>query len=662
MSKLKWLVVVVVVVCHTSAVFAQRPGGSMKPKPQGAAQGGKKAAAPAKPPQSKLPAPVRERSSVQMDVAPVNESDRSEASVSAGEIDFLVEAKLRDLGTQPNPIASDEVFLRRVYLDVAGRIPSLEETKKFLDSTAPQKREDLIDELLSSPDYVSNFYNFWADTLRLVQYPQANIVGEPYMAYVKDQIRQNRPYDQWVYEMLTADGKLWDNPATGFQLRDEGMPLPYVDNTVRVFLGTQIGCAQCHDHPFDNWSQYQFYQLAAFTAGTRTRLKPPADPAKAKAKGNPANRLIEEARAAAPGGNVSGEYQRVVRANSYEVFEVPATLRLPHDYAYADAKPKDVVKPQVLWGKVPETAQGGTPREQFAAWVTSHDNERFKRTIANRMWKRLLGIGLIEPIDDFRDDSDCANEKLLRFLSDNVKRMDFNLKEFSRTILYSKTYQRESTDYQLTSGEMYYFPGPVLRRMTAEQVWDSILTLAVNNPWAFQRPTAEDFKDAIDLDLHNATMADAERVAQKFASTYHQGAYRKLLNQFSYQGNILCRSSELPSPLPAEHFLRQFGQGDRETINGQDDSATVPQILAMFNGPITHVMLESGSVIYDNVMEAANPRDAVDTIFLSTLTRMPGNEDRREALREVQRADRPAVGLGNVIWALLNTREFLFVQ
>lgn len=661
MNKLEWLVVMVV-LCHTSSVFAQRPGGPARPRSQAAAPGGKKPAVPAKPPQSKLPAPVRQPSSVQMDVVPVNPAGRSEAAVSAGEIDFLVEAKLRDLGIQPNPIASDEVFLRRVYLDVAGRIPSLAEANKFLDSTEPQKREDLIDELLSSPDYVSNFYNFWADTLRLVQYPQANIVGEPYLAYVKDQIRQNRPYDQWVYELLTADGKIWENPATGFQLRDEGMPLPYVDNTVRVFLGTQIGCAQCHDHPFDNWSQYQFYQLAAFTAGTRTRLKPPADPAKATGKGNPANRLITEARAVAPGGRVSGEYQRVVRANSYEVHEVPATLRLPHDYAYADAKPKDIVKPQVLWGDVPETAKGGTPREQFAAWLTSSKNDRFKRTIANRMWKRMLGIGLIEPIDDFRDDSDCANEKLLRFLSDNVARMNFDLKEFVRTMLYSKTYQRESSDYQLTSGEMYYFPGPVLRRLTAEQVWDSILTLAVNNPWAFQRPTAEDFKEVIDLDLHSATMADAERVAQKFASTYHQGAYRKRLNQFSYQGNILCRSSELPSPLPAEHFLRQFGQGDRETINGQDDSATVPQILAMFNGPITHVMLESGSVIYDNVSNAANPRAAVDTIFLSTLARMPGNEDRREALREVQRAERPAVGLGNVIWALLNTREFLFVQ
>ena len=115
-------------------------------------------------------------------------------------------------------------------------------------------------------------YNFWADTLRLTDRPQANIIADPYLSYIKESLRVNKPYDEWVYEMLTADGKVWENGAVGYQLRDDGMPLPYVDNTVRVFLGTQIGCAQCHDHPFDDWTQYQFYQLAAFTNGTRTRM------------------------------------------------------------------------------------------------------------------------------------------------------------------------------------------------------------------------------------------------------------------------------------------------------------------------------------------------------------------------------------------------------
>jgi hypothetical protein len=152
-----------------------------------------------------------------------------------------------------------------------------------------------------------------------------------------------------------------------------------------------------------------------------------------------------------------------------------------------------------------------------------------------------------------------------------------------------------------------------------------------------------------------------EKVTQKYESTYFQRAYSKALQPHSYQGNILCRASELPSPLPASHFLRQFGQGDRETINGQDDTATVPQILAMLNGPITHVMLETGSAIYDNVVEAANTRDAVDLIFISVLTRKPTADDRRTAVGEMARAERPGIGFGNIIWALLNTKEFLFV-
>ena len=151
--------------------------------------------------------------------------------------------------------------------------PELAEVSEANFVVPEYHREDLIDKLLSSPDYVSNMYNFWADTLRLVERPQPNIVADPFLGYVKDSIRTNKKYDQWVYEMLTADGKTWENPAVGFQLRDDGMPLPYIDNTVRVFLGTQIGCAQCHDHPFDQWTQYQFYELAAFTAGTRTRIQ-----------------------------------------------------------------------------------------------------------------------------------------------------------------------------------------------------------------------------------------------------------------------------------------------------------------------------------------------------------------------------------------------------
>lgn len=613
----------------------------------------------AKPPKINLPASVRQKSKVDMKVTPVNSGSRSSIARAASQLDGYVESMLLDKDQQPNDIADDEIFLRRVYLDVAGRIPTLKEASDFLESSSESKRQDLIDKLLSSPDYVSNMYNFWADVLRLVERPQPNIVADPYLGYIKDSIRTNKKYDQWVYEMLTADGKTWENPAVGFQLRDDGMPLPYIDNTVRVFLGTQIGCAQCHDHPFDQWTQYQFYELAAFTAGTRTRIQRGSPGYK---KQNPANLLITEARTKFDKGRVPGQFQRIARANTYSVSEVKATMRLPHDYAYEDAKPKEVVKPAVLWGEIPTKASESKPREQFAAWVTSEDNPQFGKTIANRLWKRFLGIGLVEPIDDFRDEHPCVNEPLLDFLSDELVRNDYDLKEFMRMILYSRTYQRDANDYDITSGEPYYFPGPTVRRMTAEQVWDSILTLAVHNPWPFQRPTADEMAPVLNLDFGSADYNTVKRKSDEFAKTYFMGPYKRSLNQHAYQGNVLCRASELPSPAPAGHFLRQFGQGDRETINGAQQDATVPQILAMFNGPITHVMLEAGSALVDNVVAIDSARDRLDAIFLSVLTRRPHSSDRRIAASELSKTRQDGVGYGNIIWGLLNTREFLFIQ
>jgi Protein of unknown function (DUF1553)/Protein of unknown function (DUF1549) len=615
----------------------------------------------ARPAPIRLPESVRQKPTKIMSVDPVSAGSRGDAEAAAARIDSLIgDVLLANQQELPKP-ADDEVFLRRVYLDVAGRIPTLAEARQFLESKNPNKRQDLVDELLSSPDYVSHFYNFWADTLRLVESPQNNIIATPYLAYVKESIRTNKKYDRWVYEMLTADGKVWDNPATGFQLRDEGMALPYVDNTVRVFLGTQIGCAQCHDHPFDNWTQYQFYELAAFTAGVRTKIMP-GDPGFEKKKGNPSNALINQGKSTFPGGKVPGAFQRLARANTYVVREVPAKLKLPHDYAYENAEPEAVVKPAVLWGEIPTGARNGTPREQFAAWLTSADNERFPKTIANRLWRQFFGLGLIEPIDDFNDLNDCANPKLMDYLSSEVVRNDFDLKQFMRSILYSQTYAAQSVDYDMTSGEKFYFSGPVVRRMTAEQVWDSLLTLAVRNPMPFERPTAQDLKPYLDLDFSKDTFASVKAKSEKYEQTYFQPAYTRSLNKHAYQKNVLCRASELPTPLPNDHFIRQFGQGDRESINGSDQVATVPQILAMFNGPITHVMLEAGSAIVDDVVAIETPRDRIDAIFLSVLSRHPSPADRTIAASELTKVKNDNSGYGNIIWGLLNTREFLFIK
>lgn len=613
----------------------------------------------AKPAPIRLPASVIKPASGEiMKVAPIDRSTRTSVKESAAKIDGILAKSWAEHGVKSQALR-DEQFLRRAYLELGGRIPTFNEAASFLTSKTKEKRAELVDVLLESPDYVSHFYNYWADVLRLCERPQNNIILDPYMAYVKEKIAENKPYDKWVFEMLTANGKVWENPAVGFQIRDDGMPLPYVDNTVRVFLGKQIGCAQCHNHPFDSWTQRQFYELAAFTTGTRTRLNATDLGLK---KGNPAGDLIKEARKKAPDGKIKGPLQQLVQANTYGVNFTNRELKLPHDYAYSDAKPNEQIKPKVLWGDVPSSAAKGDRRQQFAAWITSRQDRQFARNIANRMWKKMMGLGIVEPVDDFRDENKPSNPELLEHLTDEVLRLDFDIRELVRIIANTQTYQKLSVVHDMSSSEPFRFPAPVLHRMTAEQLWDSLLTLVAYNSWAYQRPTAKAMAKVVELDLGKAQLADAEKVTAQFESTYLLSRYNKDLQALcGYKSQLLVRASEIPSPVPLGHFLRQFGQSDREGIEGGRTVATVPQILTMFNGPITHILLEKGSVIYDNVIKAGNA-NSVDVIFISILSHKPSITDRDLAVKELKTSERIEAGYGNLIWALLNTREFIFIQ
>ena len=633
---------------------------------------------PNRQPKSKVPPPIRlpeavikPHSGSVMNVAPLDRSRRKEIHKAAIAIDSLLVAHWTEHGEKESPRLKDDQFVRRIYLELGGRIPTLDETIAFLDSPKETKRADLIDTLLESPDYVSHFYNFWADILRLCERPQKQLFFEPYLDYVKRSIASNTPFDAWAYEMLTADGRLWESPAVGYQLRDEGMPLPYVDNTVRVFLGTQIGCAQCHDHPFDDWTQHQFYELAALTAGTRSRSdgkespkdsKSPPKKSEKRRQLNPVGMLIKEAKEKAKGGKVDNQFIQFLRANGTSVAYTERPLNLPHDYAYQDAQPLDTVQAKVLWGEVPKEAQALDGRHQMAAWMTGRDNRQFARTIANRLWKKVMGVGLVEPVDDFRPENPASYPALLEHLTDEMLRLNFDLREFVRVLVSTDTYQRRAVLHDPTSETPFRFPAPSLKRMTAEQIWDSILVLVARDTWAFQRPSVAEFRSKVSLDLASVDLVTAERIGDLYRSNYSPPIYSKrLAREYGYKGQILVRASELPAPLPLGHFLRQFGQSDRESIEGSRTVATIPQILSMFNGPITHSMLERGSVIYDNVT-AAGPQKGIDVIFLSILSHRPSSEDRQLATKEVMTAENPATGYGNVIWSLLNTREFIFIQ
>lgn len=605
-----------------------------------------------------LPGPVKSVPAKLPQVAPVDAARATECRQTAEKIDALVEARLAELQQAPNPLADDYTFVRRAFLDMSGAIPNLMQTNAYASSRQGRKEEMLVDGLLGSYGYVSHSYNYWASILRLND-RQEHLPATSYRDWVKEQVRINRSYQSWVYEMLTAEGKLWDNPAAGYTLRDAGMPLVHVDNTVRVFLGTQIGCAQCHDHPFDDWTQKNFYELAAFTSGVNTR---DGESSPAFGNGDPIERLKQEGKRIDPEKRLEGSMDQMLQANLLRVsVDAQRKLKLPEDYAYSDGKPNQEVVPHVLWGGLPAGADKLPPRQQFAAWLTSSDNPLFAKTIANRLWKRAMGVGLIEPADDIRPDSPCQNPELLEFLTREMIRLKFNQKEFLRTLYYTKTYRRACSDFDPSLQEFYNYPGPRLRRMTAEQIWDSILTIAIYNPFSYELPNNQQLREAVNVDMATVTWAQAEKVASTYDQTLGPMARLKIMFGSGYRQQILARSSELPSPLPPDHFLRKFGQGDRESIEGDSTEPTVPQILTMFNGPFTHMMLEDGSVIHDNLSRSRDARDALNVMFLSILNRPPTGRDREVGLSEMGRDD-AVMGYGNVVWALINTREFLFIQ
>ena len=618
-------------------------------------------------------------------VAPIDRETRPEIEQAAAQIDSILQAYWSENKTKSGKKTTDHEFVRRAYLELAGRIPTIDEARTFCNATGRKKRGQLIDDLLESPGYVSHFYNYWADILRLKERPSRDIFFEPYMAWVKESLADNMPYDKWVYTLLTANGRVAENPATGFQLRDAGMPLSYVDNTVRVFLGTQIGCAQCHDHPFDRWTQQEFYKLAALTNGSKFSAKQvlfggmggasfgtddsfsdsgPASDSPFKDEDDlipNLARLRYGMQTAIDEKKVGGGIRNFYGSGTMMISSMDDEFRLPHDYQYDDGDPLDVVEPAVLWGKIPEYAEDEDNRARFAAWLTTSDNRQFARNIANRMWKKVMGVGLVEPIDDFQEGNIPAIPELLEHLTDEMLRLNFDLREFVRLLVSTETYQNVAVIYDPTAAEPHRYAGPALKRMTAEQLWDSLLTLIAANEWAYQRPTAQDLQAVYGIDM---SVMDYEEFEQSYKdyNEYMRGLNRTRNKNCGYEGLTLVRASELPQPSGASHLLRQFGQGDRETIETARQSATVPQILTLFNGWMTHAMLAKGSVIYDSVSQQNTMKSAVDTIFLAILTHEPDADMRRAAEQEIKQASNPAAGCGNLIWALLNTREFLFID
>ncbi|MGY8686779.1 MAG: DUF1549 domain-containing protein, partial [Verrucomicrobiales bacterium] len=303
-------------------------------------------------------------------------------------IDELVSQNYRKHGIKPNPPASDGVFLRRAYLDVIGRIPTFQEAQQFLSAESPAKRGQLVQHLFNSEGYVSHWYNYWADILRVKSRMDggADGAGAAYADWVKVTLRKNTSYRDLVKELVTAEGYVWDNGAVGYYMRDAGMPLDNMSNTTQIFLGTQLVCAQCHNHPFDKWKQKDYYEMAAYTFGVETRVNPEKVVRVDEKLSKMEKRAERRDKDKELNRHVRSALRDLLQPLSYRVqHDEEKMLRLPDDYQYDDAKPSDEVAPSTIFGKR-VSGRSNQKLESYAEWLTGEENPRFTKVVVNRLW------------------------------------------------------------------------------------------------------------------------------------------------------------------------------------------------------------------------------------------------------------------------------------
>jgi hypothetical protein len=462
-----------------------------------------------------------------------------------------------------------------------------------------------------------------------------------------------------VHDLLTAEGRLGENGATAYLLRDASMPLDSLSNTLTTFLGANVACAQCHDHPFAEWTQRDFYEMAAFFGSTAFDRVDTRKPAKILA-----DKRFSKANLV---GLLQPNMERVV-------FDRTRATVFPKDYAYDDAKPGNKVVPRFIsWDDEKKMPVAGSDsqrlRKQFADWMTSPDNPRFAAAIANRLWKKLFGVAVKEPVTDLDVLADATNPELLGFIAQLMKDNDFDLREFQRVILNTKTYQQQ-VSVTPSEGEAFRFPGPLLRRMTAEQAWDSIVVLlrgpevdAIRTDHAPQMERLV-FPFEITHD-RKGIVQDREEI---FAFARSLLGDRKVSNGGGGRGlflhtpkfrkaNAWLRASELPQPMPPTHFLRIAGQSAREVADDGSTEGGITESLAMMNGEITETLMTKSSVLKDTRRNGTEAKQ-IEFLYQAFFSRQPDQQDKERCVAALAQG----LELGDIIWSLLNSREFIFIQ
>ncbi len=367
--------------------------------------------------------------------------DPAVARKSARQIDALLAAELKRQGFSSfNDPLPDDLFARRVYLDIIGRIPTRAEFDAFMKSRESNKREALIDNLLTHPGYVHSTFNYFADMYR---FKASGYIGgvrlDPYFQWWREQLAANTPYDKIVHRMVTANGSLGKDPATGFIMRDIGMFFDSFSNFSQVMLGIDISCAQCHDHPFEDIAIDDFYKMAAYFQETTRRggfyfsegekyFRVPGGP----------ERFHEELMAKLPKDYLTGRKQAgavatMIQKLRHSVADIPGqTQKVPKSISDELEEIKGAVfQPETMIGKPATPKPGQTNREALADWLVADDNPRFALVIANRMWDRAFSRPLVGPVHDVTDTTiqKASQKQVLAFVTREMKRVNYDLRE-----------------------------------------------------------------------------------------------------------------------------------------------------------------------------------------------------------------------------------------
>jgi len=407
-----------------------------------------------------------------------------------GKIDELVAAKWKRMKIQPSELCTDLEFIRRVYLDLTGLPPSPEDIRTFTADTRETKvkREEVIDRLVGSPEYVDFWANKWADLLQCNSKFLGKEGAELFRTWIRSQVETNTPYDQFAREILTASGSNRDNPASSYW-KIVRTPTEAMENTTHLFLATRFNCNKCHDHPFERWTQDQYYHLSAYFAQVSLKEDPKSEGKKI-------------------GGNDVESAKPL-----YEIVSDAKEGDVKHD------RTGKISPPEFPYAAKCDMKDSAPRREQLAAWITTPENRYFASSYANRLWGYLTGSGVVEPLDDIRAGNPPRNPPLLEYLTRELIDSGFNSRHVVQLICKSRTYQLSIKPNQWNEDDKVNYSHALARRLPAETLFDAVFRVTGSTP---QFPGAKPGQRAMQLadaatDVGSGLLATLGRPARQSA-------------------------------------------------------------------------------------------------------------------------------------------------